>query len=184
MNPSAEGRHAAAGEGEPGPTPWRIAWGTFLVVAVVVFVSAVYPPPLRGRAGTVPPRVDTPGYIHRMLLVAGEGLNALTPFGERPAHPVVTSVLRDVGGGAPLDLGRVWPAIFAVAIALAAAALGAGVAAERRWVGAALGVGIAASPFVALTAIGYAPNLLVDVFAVAAVALAVRVRSGGRGVTG
>lgn len=184
MNPATEGRHAAAGDGEPGPTPWRIAWGTFLVVAVVVIVSAVYLRPYVDAPDRFPHGIDTPGYLHRMLLVSEEGLDALTPFGERPAHPIVTSVLRDVGGGATLDLGRVWPAIFGVAIALAAAALGAGVAAERRWVGAALGVGIAASPFVALTAIGYAPNLLVDVFAVAAVALAVRVRSGGRGVIG
>ena len=50
--------------------------------------------------------------------------------------------------------------------------------------GAALGAGLAASPFVALTAIGYAPNVLVDVLGVAAVALAVRVRSGGGGVVG
>ena len=55
-------------------------------------------------------------------------------------------------------------------------------AAERR-VGAALGAGLAASPFVALTAIGYAPNVLVDVLGVAAVALA-RPGSGGKGVVG
>ena len=120
-----------------------------------------------------------------MLLVAGEGLNALTPFGERPAHPIVTSVLRDVGGGAPLDLGRVWPAIFAVAIASSRRRpRGGGRRGTPLGGCGARGGDIAASPFVALTAIGYAPNLLVDVFAVAAVALAVRVRSGGRGVTG
>ena len=109
------------------------------------------------------------------------GLNELTPFGERPAHPIVTSVLRDVGGGTPLDLARIWPALFAIAIGAAGAALGVAIAGERSWVAVVLGVGVAASPFVALTAIGYASNLLLDVFAVAAVALAVRVVTGARG---
>jgi hypothetical protein len=154
---------------------------TLLVVAVVAIVSAIYLGPFLDRPGRFPHGTDTPGYVHRSSLVSEEGLNALTPFGDRPAHPIVTSVLRDVTGGAPLDLGRAWPAIFAVAIGLAGAALGSGVAAERPWIGAALGAGLAASPFVALTAIGYASNLLLDVIAVALIALAVRVRSGGRG---
>jgi hypothetical protein len=184
MSHTADGRHADAASDERGASVASIAWGSFLVVAVVVVVSGLYLRPFVDDPTRFPHGVDTPGYIQRSLLVSELGLNALTPFGERPAHPVVTSILRDVGGGAPLDLGRTWPPIFTVAVALAGAALGAGVARERRWVGAALGVGIAVSPFVALTAIGYAPNLLVDLFAVAAVALAVRVRSGGRGAIG
>jgi hypothetical protein len=181
VNRSSEGRHAQASPSSRVPDVWRVVSAGLLVVAVVAIVSAIYLRPFLDRLERFPHGTDTPGYVHRSLLVSEEGLNALTPFGDRPAHPIVTSVLRDVTGGAPLDLARAWPAIFAVAIALAAAALGSGVAAERPWVGAALGAGLAASPFVALTAIGYASNLLLDAIAVALIALAVRVRSGGRG---
>ena len=83
------------------------------------------PAPVPDDPARFPHGVDTPGYLQRSQLVFENGLNALTPFGERPAHPIVTSILHDVTGGALLDLGRVWPAIFAVAIALAGAALGA-----------------------------------------------------------
>jgi hypothetical protein len=184
MSPASAGTHARRSPETRALQAGRIAWAALLVGAIVVIVSAVYLRPFLEQPERFPHGVDTPGYVTRSRLVYEEGLNALTRFGERPGHPIVTSVLRDVTGGAPLDLARMWPAMFAVAIGLAAAALGAGVAGERRWVGAALGAGLAASPFVALTAIGYASNVLLDAFAVAAVALVVRVRSGGRGVAG
>lgn len=184
MSHRAEGQHARRSSWTAALPVARVAWATLLISAVVVIVAAVFLRPYVEDRARLPNGVDTPGYVNRTLLVYEAGLNQLTPFGERPGHPIVTSVLRDVAGGAPLDLARVWPAIFAASIGLAAAALGAGVAAERRWVGAALGIGLAASPFVALTAIGYASNLMMDVFAVAAVALAVRVRSGGKGAVG
>ncbi|HEX5938029.1 MAG TPA: hypothetical protein VFZ75_10125 [Actinomycetota bacterium] len=181
MNTSSVGRHAETGPGSARPAAWTMAWAAFLILVVVAIVAGVYLRPYLENPRRLPQGVDTPGYVFRSQLVSQDGLNALTGLGERPAHPIVTSVLRDVTGGEGLDLARVWPAIFAVAMGLAAAALGAGVAEERRWVGAALGVGLAASPFVALTAIGYASNLFLDVLAVAAVAVAVRIRSGGRG---
>jgi hypothetical protein len=178
MSHAAEGRHADPADEDRATSVARIAGGTLLVVAVVAVVSGVYLQPFLDDPARSPHGVETPGSIQRTLLVSELGPNELET---QPAHPVVTSVLRDVGGGGPLDLGRVWPAIFTVAIALAGAGLGTGVAGERRWVGATLGVGIAASPFVALSAIGSAPDLLADLLAVAAVAVAVRVRSGGRG---
>jgi hypothetical protein len=148
---------------------------------LVLVVGGIYLQPFVADPDRFPHGVDTSVYIYRSRLVHDVGLNELKPFGERPAHPIVTSVLRDVGGGTPLDLARIWPALFAIAIAAAGAALAAGVAEDRRWVAVAVGVAVAASPFIVLTAIGYASNVLLDVFAVAAVALAVRVGMGRKG---
>jgi hypothetical protein len=181
MRSQPEGRHAKRQPPERPQRVARVGWATSLVLALIVIVASVYLQPYVDEPTRFPHGIDTSVYMFRSGLVHDVGLSDLHPFGERPAHPIVTSVLRDISGGAPLDLARIWPALFALAIGLAGAALGAGVAGERRWVAAALGVGLAASPFVALTAIGYASNLLLDVFAVAAVALAVRVGTGGRG---
>jgi hypothetical protein len=175
------GRHAARTPPARAETIARIGWATFLVLSMVVIIGAIYLNPFIAEPDRFPHGIDTSVYIVRSRIVHDIGLNELAPFGERPAHPIVTSVLRDIGGGTPLDLARIWPALFAVAIGSAGAALAAGVAGERRWVAVAVGVGLAASPFVALTAIGYASNLLLDVFAVAAVALAVRVGTGRKG---
>ena len=175
------GRHAARTPPARAETIARIGWATFLVVSLAVVIGAIYLQPFLADPDRFPHGIDTSVYIFRSRLVHDVGLNELAPFGERPAHPIVTSVLRDVGGGTPLELARIWPALFAIAIGSAGAALAAGVAGERRWVAVAVGVGLAASPFVALTAIGYASNLLLDVFAVAAIALAVRVRMGHKG---
>jgi len=176
-----EGRHAAQTAPAGTERIARIGWATFLALSLAVVVGAIYLQPFIAEPDRFPHGVDTSVYIFRSRIVHDVGLNELIPFGERPAHPIVTSVLRDVSGGTPLDLARIWPALFAIAVGAAGAALAAGVAGERRWVGVALGVGLAASPFVALTAIGYASNLLLDVFAVAAVALAVRVGTGRKG---
>ncbi len=175
------GRHAARTPPARAETIARIGWATFLVVSLAVVIGAIYLQPFLADPDRFPHGIDTSVYIFRSRLVHDVGLSELAPFGERPAHPIVTSVLRDVGGGTPLELARIWPALFAIAIGSAGAALAAGVAGERRWVAFAVGVGLAASPFVALTAIGYASNLLLDVFAVAAIALAVRVRMGHKG---
>jgi hypothetical protein len=155
--------------------------GGLLLVVLVVVVARIYLGPYLADPARFPHGIDTPGYVFRTRVVHDVGLNALESFGERPAHPIVTSILRDVSGATPLDWARVNPAVFAIAIGGAGAALGAAVAGERRWVAVAVGVALAASPFVALTAIGYASNLLLDVFAVAAIALAVLVGTGRRG---
>lgn len=175
------GRHAARTPPARAEKIGRIGWAAFLAVSLTVVIGAIYLQPFLAEPDRFPHGIDTSVYIFRSRLVHDVGLNELAPFGERPAHPIVTSVLRDIGGGTPLDLARIWPALFAIAIGAAGAALAAGVAGERRWVAVAVGVGLAASPFVALTAIGYASNLLLDVFAVASIALAVRVGTGHKG---
>lgn len=180
MSAAPEGRHAArrpvGGRRRIGPV-----LAGLLLVALVVVLGRVYLAPYLADPARFPHGIDTPGYVFRTRVVHDVGLNALESFGERPGHPIVTSILRDVSGATPLDFARVNPAVFAIAIGAAGAALGVAIAGERRWVSVAVGVGLAASPFVALTAIGYASNLLLDVFAVAAVALAVRVGTGRRG---
>ncbi|HUF59160.1 MAG TPA: hypothetical protein VMR89_06755 [Actinomycetota bacterium] len=175
------GRHAARTPPARAEKIARIGWATFLALSLAVVIGAIYLQPFLAEPDRFPHGIDTSVYIFRSRLVHDVGLNELAPFGERPAQPIVTSVLRDIGGGTLLDLARIWPALFAIAIGSAGAALAAGVAGERRWVAVAVGVGLAASPFVALTAIGYASNLLLDVFAVAAIALAVRVGTGRKG---
>lgn len=175
------GRHAARTPPARAEKIAWIGWATFLALSLAAAIGAIYLQPFLSEPDRFPHGIDTSVYIFRSRLVHDVGLNELAPFGERPAHPIVTSVLRDIGGGTPLDLARIWPALFAIAIGSAGAALAAGVAGERRWVAVAVGVGLAASPFVALTAIGYASNLLLDVFAVAAIALAVRVGRGQKG---
>jgi hypothetical protein len=181
MSAAPEGRHAPSKPPAGIEMISRTAWATFLALLLALIVGAIYLQPFISQPDRFPHGVDTSVYIYRSRIVHDVGLNELTPFGERPAHPIVTSVLRDVGGGTPLDLARIWPALFAIAIGAAGAALAVAVAGERPWVAIAVGVGLAASPFVALTAIGYASNLLLDVFAVAAIALAARVGTGGRG---
>ena len=181
MSAAADGRHAAGHSLDGGRNWIGGVFAGLLVVGLVVLVGAIFLQPYVADPARFPHGIDTPGYVFRTRVVHDVGLNALESFGERPGHPIVTSILRDVSGASPLDFARVNPAVFAIAIGAAGAALGAGVAGERRWVAVALGVGLGASPFVALTAIGYASNLLLDVFAVAAVALAVRVGTGGRG---
>jgi hypothetical protein len=173
---------------EDGPSPTRpsavttrVGWSAFLLVLPVIVVAWVYLHPFLDDPTTLPFGVDTPGYIFRTRVVHELGLNALESFGERPGYPIVTSVLLDVTRGDPLDLARVSPAIFSVAIALSAVGLGIGGAGERPWVAAGLGIAIAGSAFVGLTAVGYASNLLFDVSALAAVALWVPVSLGHAG---
>jgi len=180
ISAAPEGRHTA--RRPVGDRRWigPILAG-LLLLALVAVIGRIYLEPYLDDPARFPYGIDTPGYVFRARVVHDIGLNALESFGERPGHPIVTSILRDVSGAVPLDFARVNPAVFAIAIGAAGAALGIASAGERRWVSVAVGVGLAASPFVALTAIGYASNLLLDVFAVAAVALAVRVSAGRKG---
>lgn len=159
----------------------RIAATPLALIVPTVVVAGLYLRPFLADPTALPFGVDTPGYIVRARMVHELGLSALTPFGERPGAPIVTSVLRDLTGGSPLDLARSAPAVFSVLIGLAAVALGAGAAGERATVAVAVGVGVGASAFVALTAMGNASNLVFDAFAVAAVATWVAVSLGRAG---
>ena len=174
---------SGASEGGPtGPPRQLVAWAvTLLTTSILV---ALYLGPFVEDPGRVPSGLDTPGYVYRARAVSELGLDRLPDFRDRPGHPVLVSVLRAVTRASPLDLARIWPAVIATSIGLAAVGLGRIGLRERLPLAAALGVGIAGSAFVALTAIGYAANLLVDLFLVAAVALAFHVLRGGAGLVG
>jgi hypothetical protein len=150
-------------------TTWLAA--AFATVTLVV----IYLVPVLRDPGRIPPGLDTPGYVWRARTVYEQGLEALPAFPDRPGHPILVSVLRDVTGATPLDLARIWPAVIAVGIGLATIALARVGIRERPFVAAGLALGVAGSAFVAQTAVGYAANLLVDLFIVAAVGLAFRV---------
>jgi hypothetical protein len=170
----------AAGEG-PARFPRVLATWLAPVLAAAVLL-AIYLAPFLRDPGRPPPGLDTPGYVWRAGTVYELGLEALPSFRDRPGHPIVVSVLRDVTGATPLDLARIWPAVIAAAIGLAAIALAGVGMRERPFVGIALAVGLAGSTFIAVTAVGYAANLLVDLFLVAALALALRGLDGGTGL--
>jgi hypothetical protein len=171
---------AAAGAEPARPAPALAPWVAAVLAAA--FLLAIYLAPFLRDPSRVPPGLDTPGYVWRAGAVYERGLDALPSFRDRPGHPVLVSVLLDVTRATPLDLARVWPAVIAAAIGLAAVALAGIGLREGPWVRAALAVSVAGSAFIVVTAIGYAANLLVDLFVVAALALALHVRSGGRGL--
>lgn len=165
------------------PSIGRITRAALVLIVPAVIVAGLYLRPFLSEPTALPFGNDTPGYIFRARVVYERGLNSLAAFGERPGVPIATSVLRDVTRGSPLDLARASPAVFAAVIALAWVALGLGAVGERAWVAAALGVGVGASAWVALTAVGYASNLLFDAFAVAAVAIWVAISLGAPGAS-
>jgi hypothetical protein len=170
-----------AADGSSGPAAALGGWiGLALAIAAV---AAIYLAPFLRDPGAIPPGLDTPGYVWRASAVWQGGLDALPSFRDRPGHPILVGVLRDLTGATPLDLARAWPAVIAAAIGAAAFALARLGIGERAPTSTALAIGIAAGAFVALTAAAYASNLLVDLFIVGALAAALRVVVvGGRGV--
>jgi hypothetical protein len=162
-------------------------WLTAVVVPAVV-VGLIFLVPFLRDLSQMPYGSDSLGYIWRTDLVYEGGINRLTPevvgqtktLGERPAHPITLSILRSLTGSDSLDLVRVLPGLLTAAIALAAGALAADGARERRRLSGVVGVGVAASVYVAYTAVGYSTNLAFDVVAIAAGTLAVRVKTGSR----
>lgn len=174
---------SGASEGGPtGPPRPLVAWAVTLLTTLILV--ALYLGPFVKDPGRVPSGLDTPGYVYRARSVSELGLDRLPDFRDRPGHPVLVSVLRDGTRASPLDLARIWPAVIATSLGLAAVGLGRIGLRERLPMATALGLGIAGSAFVALTAIGYAANLLVDLFLVAAMALAFHVLRGGEGLAG
>jgi MFS family permease len=176
-------------------TARRRGWGALLLDIVAVLVlpgaitAAVYLAPFADDPTTMPFGRDTAGYIWRTSVVHDLGVDALTrratsnpkSHGERPAHPVVLSIVRSITGQDSLTVTWIAPALFASAIALAIASFVVSAIREPgRLVGAA-GIAVGGSAFVAWTAVGYATNLAFDVVAVAAAAVAARAAFGGRG---
>lgn len=160
------------------------------VVAPAVLVAAIYLTPFMRDRGTLPFGFDTASYLWRTNLVHDVGIAALNPdtvgefkaLGSRPAYPVVLSVLRSSTAESSLDLAWASPALIAVLIGLGAAAFATDGLREPRWRSGAVGIAVAASAFIAWTAVGYATALAFDAIAFAVVLIALRVSTGGRGV--
>jgi hypothetical protein len=165
------------------------SWPLHLALALVLpaaLVAAMYLWPFVRDPQQLPFGADTYGYMWRGELVRQEGVTALTPervgmrktLGERPGHVVVLALLRTVSGTSALELMWVLPAAFAAVVAIAAA----GLALETTEGGSAaaglVGIGLAASAFIARTAEGYNANLMFDVLALTVAVLAIRIALG------
>ena len=106
MSAAADGRHAAGHSLDGGRNWIGGVFAGLLVVGLVVLVGAIFLQPYVADPARFPHGIDTPGYVFRTRVVHDVGLNALESFGERPGHPIVTSILRDVSGASPLDFAR------------------------------------------------------------------------------
>lgn len=135
-----------------------------------------------------PPGFDTPKYVWRANLVAGQGLDALegsSPYREhadRPGYPVLAAFVRATTGITAFDLAFALPAVMGVVIGLAAGALAVRVLGEPRWAFAVYGFLVGASLNVVLTASGLLDNLVLDGVILAAAAGALLVSAGERAV--
>ena len=160
------------------------------VVLPAAIVAAIYLTPFVSDRSTMPFGVDTSTYIWRTNVVHDLGIASLTPdvtnapkpLGDRPGYPLVLSLLRSATGLSSLSLMWLTPALFSVALGLAAGSLASDGALERRARSGAVAVAVGGSAFVAWTAVGYAANLALDVVAMAAAVMALEVARGRRGV--
>jgi hypothetical protein len=169
----------------------RLAMG--LAIATVLVIPSLL---FLGRysidgTGVAPVGSDTPQHVWRSAVVARLGLDALPSYdgdahalhtnADRPGLPLVMAALGAVTGAEPRDLVYVLPAVLAVAIAAAAAAL-AGSIPKVPWWGAVLaGVATGTSVQVALAANGYLDQLLVEPLLLAAAVGALSAAAGGSG---
>ncbi len=197
--PASIQRDEGAPERERGPTSGgRVAsrsvdilLGVLLPAAVV---AGIYLAPTVRDPAELPLGRDTIGYMWRTDLVYEQGVEALDPdrsgldsaLGDRPAHPIVTSILRSLTGSSSLTMMWVLPGVLGAAIAVVAGGLAADGVRESRRLSGLVGVGVGGSAFVALTAIGYSTNLMFDVAAlgVATIAICTAFRPGLRDVIG
>jgi hypothetical protein len=165
--------------------------GLLLPAAIV---AGIYLAPFVRDPGELPKGRDTFGYLWRTDLVYEQGVGALDPdrsglagaLGDRPAHPIVTSILRSVTGTSSLTLMWILPGAMGAAIAIVAGGLAVEGVREGRRLSGLVGVGVGGSAFVALTAVGYSTNVMFDVVAlgVGSIAICVAFHPGLRGVVG
>jgi hypothetical protein len=164
-----------------------LALAACLAVPSAVFLGRY----LVADAPVAPAGSDTPQHVWRSNVVAELGLGALPAYAgsaqalntnaDRPGLPILLSLLSSVTGSEPRGLVYVLPAVAAVAIAMAAAAL-AGAVPRMPWWGMALaGVATGASVHVALAANGYLDELLVLPLVAGAAGAALRAAAGGPG---
>jgi hypothetical protein len=125
--------------------------------------------------------MDPIGYIWRTNVVHDLGIAALTPavtgqaktLGSRPLYLTLVSALEALTGRSSFDLAWIMPGILATTVGLSAGVLVVDGMRLSRWWAIPIGVGVATSPFTALTAT-YSTNLTADALLLAAAALSVR----------
>ena len=168
--------------------------GALMVGAVVLVPSLLF----LGRyaiegTGIAPVGSDTPQHVWRSSVVAELGLEALPTYdggahalhtnADRPGLPLVTAALTAVTGASARDLAYLLPAVIAVAIAAAAAALVGSLPGVPGWGAVLTGLVTGASVQVALAANGYLDQLLVEPLVLAAGAAALTAAAGRPGRT-
>lgn len=162
-----------------------------LVIPAIVLGTLYLLPYLRGEA-TDPFGFDTPHYLWRANLVHAYGLDALSsipvpflnPNADRPAFPVLASLIQTAKGPSPRMLLFVFPAVTAIAIGGAAGAFALEVLDEPRWSFPLYAILVGCSLAVVQTASGSLDNLTADAVILAAAAVALISASGRRGVIG
>ena len=153
----------------------------------IAIVTAVYLAPFAVDRDRMPFGNDTAGYVWRIGVVRSLGVDRLPgiharSLPDRPGHLVVASVVGSILGVDPFTQTWITPAALASVLALAVVAFAIAAARERDPLAASVGPIVAASPFVAWTAVGYASNLAFDPIAVAAAVAAAMLAAGRRGV--
>lgn len=170
----------------------RVAVAALALLIPVVVIGAVFIMPYVRGDTDVPFGFDTPHYQWRANEVIADGPRALetfpvpslNPAADRPSFPVVASIVRAAGGPAPDLFVFVVPAVFAIAIGLAAGAFAREVLEEPSWAFGVYALATGASFAVVRTAVGSIDNLLVDSVVIAAMTTSIVAAAGRRGAVG
>ena len=175
-----------SGEAAEGDPPRRVAGAANLLawlipVLVIAAIGFIYLSPYMRHPSWPPVGVDTAGYVWRANIVSERGVEALPNLEDRPGQPILATVVGGTLEADAVEVAKVWPAVIGVGIGLAAAGFARMGAGTLPSVAARVGIAVAGSAFIAVTAIGNAANLLADLFIISAIALAIRVVAGGSG---
>ena len=173
----------------------RAALGVAGVVGVVgptIVVAGLFLSLYTTHHQVVPVGSDTAQYMWRAKLVQSGGLDALRPAvprpnksnADRPGYPILAAIGRAVTGVTPFQLAYIAPAILAVVIGLAGAALAREALREPAWAFPAYAIFVGASVNVAVTGNGYIDNLVVDGILLAAALAALLVVDGRPSIAG
>lgn len=174
--------------GSPGPilglrghAAAATLWAMFLAISVAASAGVFIARNVE-RGSPVPVGYDTPKYIWRAKLAAGEGIEAIgrvvalpsNTNADRPGYPVFAAVLGGVTGIDPLRLALLLPALFAAVTGLAAGAIAQGALGQPGWAFPAVAIAVGTSVNLSLTAVGFVDNLILGalVLGIAAVVLA------------
>ena len=167
-----------------------IAIAGLIVLAIVVIAALFLLPYLRGDS-VVPFGFDTAHYIWRANVTIADGLDALRTFApelnanaERPAFPVLASLIDAAGGPSPYLLAFVTPAVFATAVGLAGGAFAVDVLDEPPWAFAVFAIVVGGSLAVVRTAVGSLDALLVESVVLAGAAAAIVAATNRRAMAG